>query len=173
MGLFSSSSTTNQPITQSDERQVGQDQAVNQNFADTSAAFGNAQNLNSEQNSFLAAATARDNARSLQVSGDNSAIFFEDLNAELAKFSIEETGKRISESLTESLGFQETVLDKLFAAQEQNQQLAANSLEDTRNFAADIISERTQTADERLESFSKSSMFVLAGLTGLILWRAF
>ena len=156
MGLFSSSSKTATAIDQQDRKQFADNASVNQQAGSVSNYAGAGGTSLVLRNS----------------DGGNANLIFESLDADLAALAIDEVANSVKNTLTEGLGFADNQINKVFKLAKESQADASAQLEATRDFSAGILDKVTETADARLEKFSKTSFMALAALAGLLIWKA-
>lgn len=156
MGLFSSSkSSTTSNLNQQDNRQTVTDQG---------------QALRSDGGGVLLQGGSAPVA-SIKESG-NSTILIQDFNKEFAAKTLDEIIGSTQDSIVNTLGFADDIVSMVFDSQRENLTVANNQLEETRDFAASLIQETSETADDRLGKFSSQTFIILAVLFGLVIWRS-
>lgn len=183
-GPFSSDSKSVSTLDQADERQFATDEAQNFNVKERSAysagdgfslggGFTNRSNFASG-NAFSAAVDLR---------GDDNAIIFENLNAELATKSIDQVAAANKDALNQGLGFASSVTSELFKFTDEARKEASNALDSTRDYLANLvgttqesalglIKESSETSEQRITTYSGYIIAGLMGLAGLLVWRS-
>ena len=165
MGFFDSESNTTTDLQQEDRKQLAE---------------GDARNVNTGTRSESAVAT--DNGRALFQEGSGNYAIFEDLNADLAEYSIGTVSDALKSNFENALSFTEDgytgaldfvkeTIGTLTADNRATQSQAFDALDDVKDFAAFAVENATETADDRLKDFSTLAFIGLAALAGLLVWR--